>query len=79
MGSIDSLIGFRVVVVRRVVTNLAFCLCSTGQDNRVNDDFWKQLGGKQPYIDEKVIKDVGEEQEPRLFHGSNASGNFKRT
>ena len=50
-----------------------------GQDNRVNDELWGQLGGKQPYIDEKVIKDVGEEQEPRLFHGSNASGNFKRT
>ena len=51
----------------------------TGQDNRVNDELWGQLGGKQPYIDEKVIKDVGEEQEPSLFHGSNASGNFKRT
>ena len=45
----------------------------------MNDELWGQLGGKQPYIDEKVIKDVGEEQEPRLFHGSNASGNFKRT
>ena len=45
----------------------------------MNDELWSQLGGKQPYIDETVIKDVGEEQEPRLFHGSNASGNFKRT
>jgi hypothetical protein len=41
-------------------------------------EFWSVLGGKQPYMDEKVIKDVGEDFEPRLFHGSNATGNFKR-
>lgn len=46
-------------------------------EGQEKNDFWSQLGGKEPYIDEKVIIDVGEEQEPRLFHGSNASGNFK--
>ena len=42
------------------------------------DGFWNLLGGKKPYIDEFVVKDDGEQAAPRLFHGSNASGNFKR-
>ena len=41
-----------------------------------SEDFWKILGGKGPYIDEKVLKKVGEDRPPRLFHGSNATGNF---
>jgi len=41
------------------------------------DDFWEAIGGKGPYRDEKVMKDVDEDYQPRLFHGSNATGNFQ--
>ena len=42
-----------------------------------SEDFWSHLGGKEPYMDEYVLKSVGEITIPRLFHGSNASGSFK--
>jgi len=38
--------------------------------------FWKTLGGKQPYFDEKVLKQDEEVSDPRLFQLSNASGNI---
>ncbi len=40
-------------------------------------DFWALLGGKKAYMDEFVMRNVGEKSRPRLFHGSNASGTFK--
>ena len=40
-------------------------------------EFWALLGGKTAYMDERVLKSLGETTVPRLFHGSNASGNFK--
>ncbi|TRY61821.1 hypothetical protein TCAL_04385 [Tigriopus californicus] len=46
-------------------------------EGQERDTFWNLLGGKGPYLDERVLKDVGEHYSPRLFHGSNASGNFK--
>lgn len=39
--------------------------------------FWSLVGGKGPYVDERVFKGAGEAMTPRLFHGSNASGSFK--
>merc|ERR1719458_569115 len=41
------------------------------------DEFWTFLGGKEPYMDEFVLKSIGEPTMPRLFYGSNASGSFK--
>jgi len=38
--------------------------------------FWEALGGKQPYFDEKVLKQDEEVNPPRLFQLSNASGNI---
>jgi len=38
--------------------------------------FWVTLGGKQPYFDEKVLKQDEEVSPPRLFQLSNASGNI---
>ena len=46
----------------------------TGQEK---SEFWALLGGKTAYTDERILKTVGEAKIPRLFHGSNASGNFK--
>lgn len=46
-----------------------------GQEKAV---FWEQIGGKGPYMDERVLKDVDNDFQARLFHGSNATGNFKR-
>eukprot|EP00095_Tigriopus_kingsejongensis_P000318 maker-scaffold292_size219010-snap-gene-1.31 protein:Tk00318 transcript:maker-scaffold292_size219010-snap-gene-1.31-mRNA-1 annotation:"hypothetical protein DAPPUDRAFT_311761" len=46
-------------------------------EGQERDDFWSLLGGKGPYLDERIMKDVGETYFPRLFHGSNASGNFR--
>ena len=40
-------------------------------------EFWALLGGKTAYMDERVLKSLGETTVPRLFHGSNASGSFK--
>ena len=46
-------------------------------EGQENDEFWSVLGGKEPYLDQYVLKNVGEPTMPRLFHGSNASGSFK--
>ena len=46
-------------------------------EGQENDEFWSVIGGKEPYLDEFVLKNVGEPTMPRLFHGSNASGSFK--
>ena len=48
-----------------------------GQENSAIQQFWALLGGKTAYMDERVLKNVGETTVPRLFHGSNASGSFK--
>merc|ERR1719244_349516 len=42
-----------------------------GQEKK---NFWEALGGKQPYFDEKVLKQDEEIYPPRLFQLSNASG-----
>ena len=47
------------------------------QENSAIQQFWALLGGKTAYMDERVLKNVGETTVPRLFHGSNASGSFK--
>ena len=47
------------------------------EEGEENEEFWSFLGGKEPYMDEYVLKSVGEVTMPRLFHGSNASGTFK--
>jgi len=38
--------------------------------------FWETLGGKQPYFDEKVLKEDEDVSPPRLFQLSNATGNI---
>lgn len=38
--------------------------------------FWEALGGKQPYFDEKVLKQDEDVSPPRLFQLSNATGNI---
>ena len=48
-----------------------------GQENSAIQQFWALLGGKTAYMDERVLKSLGETTVPRLFHGSNASGSFK--
>ncbi len=41
-------------------------------------DFWSLLGGEAPYIKEREAKaGANEEFNPRLFHGSNATGVFR--
>ena len=47
------------------------------EETQETEDFWSVLGGKGPYMDEYVLKTIGEPTMPRLFHGSNASGSFK--
>ena len=49
-------------------------LVTEGQEK---SDFWEAIGGKGPYMDERVMKQVDEDFPARLFHGSNATGNFK--
>ena len=51
-----------------------YCIFYSGQEK---SEFWALLGGKTAYTDERILKTVGEAKIPRLFHGSNASGNFK--
>jgi len=38
--------------------------------------FWSDLGGKQPYFTDIVLREDEEVQEPRLFQLSNATGNI---
>ena len=41
--------------------------------------FWNLLGGEGDYINERIFKEDAGLAQPRLFHGSNATGNFKST
>jgi len=45
-----------------------------GQEKAI---FWNLLGGKGPYKDQRVLKEADREFAIRLFHGSNATGNFR--
>jgi len=39
--------------------------------------FWEAIGGKEPYVSEKILKQEEIVGEPRLFQCSNATGNMK--
>ena len=53
------------------------CVSTVIDEGEENEEFWSFLGGREPYMDECVLKSIGEVTMPRLFHGSNASGTFK--
>lgn len=46
------------------------------EEGQEEDAFWDLLGGQGEYMTEKLLNRPGG-RAPRLFHGSNASGNFK--
>ncbi|XP_065344773.1 villin-1-like [Cloeon dipterum] len=47
---------------------------SEGQEK---EDFWKVLGGKEPYADSKRLSDAADPMPARLFQCSNATGTFR--
>ncbi len=50
-------------------------LVTEGQEK---PDFWATIGGQGPYMDERIMRAVDDDYAARLFHGSNATGNFRR-
>jgi len=51
--------------------------CITVYEGQERGEFWEEIGGKEPYANDKKLVQEEKDKQPRLFHVSNATGNIK--